>query len=65
MRNSAPPPQIGNLGFCHCSTQEQELESRSTPPPHLWTWGIWDFVIFELKNKSWKVSQQPSPPPPM
>ena len=24
----------------------------------------WDFVIFELRKKSWKVSQQPLPSPP-
>ena len=26
--------------------------------------GLWDFVIFKLRNKSCKIGQQPPPPPP-
>ena len=49
---------------CHFGTQEQKLEvGQQTACPH-WMKGIWNFVIFEPRNKSSRVCQQPPPTHP-
>ena len=59
------PQTYGTLGFCHFSTQEEKLERRSTnlppsnPTPPTGHMELWDFVILELRNKSWKLGWGP------
>ena len=52
------PDIVGLKDFVPFGTQEQKLERSTTslPTEHM---GLWDSVILELRNKSWKVGQQP------
>ena len=50
------PREFGILSFLNSETKVRKLVNNDPI-----TGPIWDFVIFEQRNKSWKIGQPPSP----